>query len=288
MHILMSILTIAGIVLLILLAVAAALVLALLFVPVRYGGRGVKQGERLEVRGHVSWMFRLVYVRAYYREKKAGAEVYILGIPLLRLKKYLEARKHKKSVKSRTPAENPRTVHKKPTVAPAEQPPFEKSSVKESPLREAEPISRKEKPEKQGGPGERLRKIRFTIRNFCVKIKEWYSYFRTDTFQEAFRTARERGKKILKHVLPKKVRGYIRFGFEDPSTTGQLLGAAGLLLPVIPEKLRLIPDFQEQCLEADVTVRGRIVLFVVLKNGLAFYRNRAVQKVIRKFQHKEA
>ena len=86
----------------------------------------------------------------------------------------------------------------------------------------------------------------------------------------------------------KKVRGYIRFGFEDPSTTGQLLGAAGLLLPVIPEKLRLIPDFQEQCLEADVTVRGRIVLFVVLKNGLALYRNRAVQKVIRKFQHKEA
>ena len=81
MHILMSILTIAGTVLLILLAVAAALVLALLFVPVRYGGRGVKQGERLEVRGHVSWMFRLVYVRAYYRREKGRGRGLYPGDP---------------------------------------------------------------------------------------------------------------------------------------------------------------------------------------------------------------
>ena len=99
---------------------------------------------------------------------------------------------------------------------------------------------------------------------------------------------RDRGGRILKHIRPKKISGYVRFGMEDPASTGQLLGAAGILIPLIPEKLKLIPDFENPCLEADVTVRGRILLFVLLKNGLAVYRNRSVQKVIKKFQHKEA
>ena len=104
----------------------------------------------------------------------------------------------------------------------------------------------------------------------------------------AWKTVKRRGAVILRHILPKKVRGYVRFGFSDPAATGQAIGAVGMFLPLIPEGLRVIPDFQEPCLEADVNLKGQIVLFVLLRHGLAIYRDKYVQRVIKKFQHKEA
>src|SRR5699024_12213362 len=65
--------------------------------------------------------------------------------------------------------------------------------------------------------------------------------------------------------------------------SSDLIGAVGMFLPLIPEGLRVIPDFQEPCLEADVNLKGRIVLFVLLRHGLAIYRDKYVQRVIKNF-----
>ena len=48
------------------------------------------------------------------------------------------------------------------------------------------------------------------------------------------------------------------------------------------------PDFENPGLEADVKARGHVFLIVLLVHGLRIFRNRYVQKVIKKFQHKEA
>ena len=276
LHVLGSILAGIGSVLLILLLVLAVLILCLLFTPFFYGGRVTKQGDSLEAGAQISWLFRLLYVKVRYRDKKAETEIYILGIPLLRIRKYLSRWKKKKN--SRALREQPAPAHRKPSVPPGGTPSFTADGGADAP-----------KPEKgKKKRGRSFGKIRFTIQNFCDKIREWYRFFKSRTFKEAFRMVRDRGGRILKHIRPKKISGYVRFGMEDPASTGQLLGAAGILFPLIPEKLKLIPDFENPCLEADVTVRGRILLFVLLKNGLAVYRNRSVQKVIKKFQHKEA
>ena len=276
LHILVAILSAAGMVLLILLAAAAALILALLFLPVVYRGHVRKQGGLLEAGARISWMFRLVFVKVQYREKKTAFEIYLLGIPILRLRRrFQERRKQKAAGRKRETASSPAS-HRKPSVPPG-KPPLAASSAAGIP-------EAGEEKKKTAAPG----KIWFTIRSFCAKIKEWYRFVRAKTFQEAFRVIRERGMRILRHVLPKRVQGYVRFGLSDPASTGQLLGAAGLFLPLIPENLQLIPDFENPCLEADVKAGGRILIFVLLKNGLAVYRNPSVQKVIKKFQRKEA
>ena len=96
LHVLGSILAGIGSVLLILLLVLAVLILCLLFTPFFYGGRVTKQGDSLEAGAQISWLFRLLYVKVRYRDKKAETEIYILGIPLLRIRKYLSRWKKKK------------------------------------------------------------------------------------------------------------------------------------------------------------------------------------------------
>lgn len=293
LHILLTVLSVTGIILLVLLGITVFLILALLFVPVCYRGHLVKQGERIQACAKVSWLFRLVYVRIRYENGKPSVKIYLLGIPVLKVKQYLNRKKEKKQAASAG-----KTSRKGPSVPPGGQP-FQKGKQdfpkillepEQKVLKKESPVSAffrkiREIPRKIRRTAE---KIWFTIRRNCAKIREWYGFFTSLTFKRAWKTVKRRGAVILRHILPKKVRGYVRFGFSDPAATGQAIGAVGMFLPLIPEGLRVIPDFQEPCLEADVNLKGRIVLFVLLRHGLAIYRDKYVQRVIKKFQHKEA
>ena len=289
LHILLTVLSVTGIILLVLLGITVFLILALLFVPVCYRGHLVKQGERIQAGAKVSWMFRLVYVRIRYENGKPSVKIYLFGIPVLKVKQYLNRKKEKKQAASAG-----KTSRKGPSVPPGGQP-FQKGK-QDFPkilLKPEQKVLKKESP--VSAFFRKIREIRrtaekiwFTIRRNCAKIREWYGFFTSLTFKRAWKTVKRRGTVILRHILPKKVRGYVRFGFSDPAATGQAIGAVGMFLPLIPEGLRVIPDFQEPCLEADVNLKGRIVLFVLLRHGLAIYRDKYIQRVIKKFQHKEA
>ena len=43
--------------------------------------------------------------------------------------------------------------------------------------------------------------------------------------QKAFRLVWKRTKKLVRYILPRKLRGRIHFGFDDPYDTGQVLAA---------------------------------------------------------------
>lgn len=303
LHILLTVLSTVGTVLLVLLAIAALLILAVLFMPVCYRGHVEKREDVLKAGLRVSWMFRLVYVRVRYEEKQPDAEIYLLGIPVLRIRKYLAEKKKKENAR-RKPVHGP---HRKPSVPPGGRPAGNRRAgggaaaelPKVNVVLQAEETAEKKKEsgilrffrkaaEIPGKIRDVFRKVRFTIGSFCAKIKEWHRFLTSRTFRRAWEAVKLHGKKILRHILPKKVRGYVRFGFDDPASTGQLTGVAGMFLPMIPEGLHIVPDFRGKCLEADVTAGGRIVVFVLLRHGLAIYRNKYVQRVIKKFQHKEA
>lgn len=51
---------------------------------------------------------------------------------------------------------------------------------------------------------------------------------------------------------------YLHFGFEDPATTGQVLGSLSILYPICGEKMELCPEFNEEILEGEVKCHGRI------------------------------
>lgn len=102
------------------------------------------------------------------------------------------------------------------------------------------------------------RKICFTIRNICAKIKKWRTLLHSKAFRYLKDTAIDSGKRMLRHVRPRRIRGSICFGFDDPARTGEALGILGLFYPVLPRKLTVVPDFTEQTLEGWLKVSGRI------------------------------
>lgn len=71
--------------------------------------------------------------------------------------------------------------------------------------------------------------------------------------------------RTLKHILPRKVRGYVHYGMDEPYKTGQVTGYLSLLPFVYQKGLSMQPDFEQKVLELDVKLKGRIRLGYLLR-----------------------
>ena len=73
---------------------------------------------------------------------------------------------------------------------------------------------------------------------------------------------------VIRHILPRKIKGYIRYGFEDPSQTGMVTGYLSLLPFVYQRNFYITPDFYNKVLNADFLAKGRIHLGYILRIAL--------------------
>lgn len=71
--------------------------------------------------------------------------------------------------------------------------------------------------------------------------------------------------RTLKHILPRKVKGYVHYGMDEPYKTGQVTGYLSLLPFVYQKGLSMQPDFEQKVLELDVKLKGRIQLGYLLR-----------------------
>ena len=109
------------------------------------------------------------------------------------------------------------------------------------------------------------------------KIGDFIQDTRTRAFTRlVFRTIR----KLLGHIFPRKINGYLHFGFADPSWTGITLGALAVIDPSVRGDFRYEPDFEEKVLEGVVDVKGRIFLFYLLFLGLRLYLDKNTKFVL--------
>lgn len=69
---------------------------------------------------------------------------------------------------------------------------------------------------------------------------------------------------IVKHCIPKKMKGTICFGLESPADTGKLLGVLGFLYGFFPQLPEIVPDFSGKRLEGNLYMKGRIRIGTVL------------------------
>ncbi len=65
---------------------------------------------------------------------------------------------------------------------------------------------------------------------------------------------------LVKHIGPRKIKGYVRYGFGDPCKTGQITGYLSLLPFVYSKDFSLYPDFHDKVIEADILMKGGIRL----------------------------
>ena len=85
------------------------------------------------------------------------------------------------------------------------------------------------------------------------------------------------GKRLLRMIFPKKIKGWLRFGTGDVYTEGQYLSYLCLLYPLYGGKFEIEPEWDEEVFETDVAFSGRITMFIILLVALKVLFNKKVK-----------
>ena len=134
----------------------------------------------------------------------------------------------------------------------------------------------------------RLPKIWTEIKNKLADGRKSFERMReiltNEENREVFRLLVSRGKKLFRHVRPKKIKGKLQFGFSDPYRTGQVLTAVSPFYGLYAKELELIPDFEHEVLKGEISVKGRIRMGVVLWTGIRLFLNKNFRGLLRRFR----
>lgn len=114
LHIVLTILAVIGKILLGILGFILLLLLLILLAPIRYRGTFQKQDQEMQAKASVSWLLRFLHVQVTWIEKKLAYEVYVLGIPVFRLLKWIKGLKKnrgkKKAAQKKSGSEEPEAL----------------------------------------------------------------------------------------------------------------------------------------------------------------------------------
>ena len=139
-------------------------------------------------------------------------------------------------------------------------------------------------------PGHILKKIQQMLKNAENTKKSFdtvKAFIERQETRGALRLVWKKGIRLGRHVLPRRLKGFLSFGFSDPADTGYVLAILGALYPVYGDHIHVTPDFQQKKLEFSLQGSGRVCGIVVLVNGLQLFFDKNIQFIL-KSRKKEA
>lgn len=304
------------------LGLAVLVLLLLLFCPVRYSAEALKETssfKETEAAVRVSWLFGGISFTFRRIQGKNTQKLCVFGIPVLSL---LQKRKQKKAAAGKVQTAEKSSLSEQPTEKPLPETkislpqkkkpdiPYGSAEAKQkkdpetgtSDLSESDEKIRTENKNKISALPDKLKeimdrlaqlpsmlsKIPLTIRRIYDKI-DWYrQFFEYPRTKEAVSLVLDRSKKLMHHIFPKKIKGKVTFGSEDPSITGTALAVLGMTMPFHKNRVEIVPVFDNQnILEGNIKIKGRIYGFVPVKMLAELYFNKNIKYIISRWKHKE-
>ena len=296
LQVLLMILKILGTLILVILGVILAVLLLVLFVPVRYrvdaAFDGKPGGGVL-----VSWLMHLVTVRVSY-DGKATALVKVLWFRIFD-KTVWPAEEESTNTADRAdvqvgsvpedemdtiapiePVSVPKTVDSANTSVTSEaadcsrkpESTTQRTAVSETQMPEVKESEVKESEDKESF----ISKISNAYQQICgkvnagqEKVEQVRTFLNDQENRKTIGLLWRQVKKLLRHVLPRKISGRVRFGFDDPATTGQILTYISPFYGLYAKTLKLEPIFEEKVLDGELHVKGHIraatLLWIVIR-----------------------
>ena len=299
-QVILLILKIIGITLLVILGLLLALLALVLFAPIVYRVRVIHNPEQTKVTAKVRFLTPLLLVTVQYL-KKLSYRVRVFGIPILDSEKPKKENKKpkQKKPKQKMPKQKEETPPPEDIFVPLENPgalpEWKPETEQEHPKSEQQP----EEPvitEKKKGFFEKIKgkiqKIRETICNLINKIKkllhqkdELVRILGKEETKQAVAFAWEKLKRLLKHVFPRKLKGYVVYGADNPATTGQVLGILSVVYAKTGQLLEIRPNFQEKQLECDVLIKGHIQVFTLLVIAIKVVLNKELRQLLKEIKN---
>ncbi len=318
LQILLLILKILGLILAWLLGILLFLLLILLFVPFRYRVYAGRKGEWL-VRGKVTWLLRIVSFPFVFEKGVFTAKLKVFGLTVKNFTEDEEELEGKEVRFFRDVQEEAEDLAYEEVFGEAERtggeeipavlPQTETDVLRKGPAEKQESKQEEKEPSRTRkknifakflqklrsaaqflkGLSKKIRNLKYTIRRFCVKMKrgirkvrETKAFLTDERTHAAFRAALREVLLLLKALLPRKIRGEVHFGREDPALTGEILGGIGIFYPVFMDNVKVFPDFEAPVLEGELLIKGRIRLVTVLGIAIRLWMDKNVRYVYRK------
>lgn len=290
MHIILLVLKIIGIILALLLGLLLLILLLLLFVPVRYKGTLCREKD-LEIKAKLTWLLHMISVPVDFRDGQLSVKIKLFGFTIKRRTEeaeeieeeadelFREAGTAVKREEEKISAgiENDLSIEDTPDKSGEEH----ASELERVLDMEEEDEASQSFPRRLIGKikafflkilkiRDKIRNLKYTFRRICGKIKKGIQKYRnTKEFLLDERTKKALAqcitqlKYLLRKLLPKKIRGELRFGTEDPALTGEILGGISIFYPVFKDNVKVYPDFEQSILEGELFIKGRLRLITV-------------------------
>ena len=88
-------------------------------------------------------------------------------------------------------------------------------------------------------------------------------------------------KRVLNIVRPKYMHLYATYGFDDPSLTGMVCGAAAVIKSMIPHaRVGLYPDFTQEIIDLDLRAEGSMTVGSLAYQTIRTVLKKPVRKIL--------
>lgn len=288
MSVFLLILKIIGIFLLSIIGLALFLVLLVLFVPVRYKGKGYYRNNEYDFKANASWLLHIVSF-SYGLKEKEGLCFRLFGIKFKNSKK--EDTNTSVNVDNETVKEEEEDFMSFDSLPDSDvSNPDEVPKVSTEDNNDNQTVERKEKKKNKAPKEPKKKKEKHKEKkdkqksSFYDNIKKYYEIIQTPEFEKGFDYSKKKIGRLLKILLPKswKVSGTV--GFEDPALTGKLYEFMGIFYPIFENHLFIDGDFENSVIDVKGYFKGRISVFKVLFIGASVYFNKNLRMLYKKFK----
>lgn len=270
----LKILSILGIILLCLLGFLLLVLLLVLFMPVVYRGGGNAHDGKYEAWFRFRWLFGLVRGEFIYPRSRA------LRVKVLWLTVFDSGGKQEEEPEN--PPEAETAVAQLPlkeaaeTAEEAVEAAADTAEHKENTEQKAQEQAEEKPDTKPQSPISRKEKLR-----------QYLSVLQDQDNQELVKHALSRLGKILRSIRPRVLRAEAVVGLGEPDTTGYLYGAYWTIKPFLGKKCRVTvtPDFEQRILEGKVSLRGRIVIAVLLYQAVRVILDQRLRRLLGQFKN---
>ena len=283
--VLLAALKIIGIVILAIIALALLIILMVLFIPARYRGK-IYFKEVPDIALSVTWFFKFLSLNITYKD---GLD--IIGKVGWFFKVYSNHDEEEETdsiegIENYEPEveEMPDTVNenkkenitvennKKAGVISGKQ----ENSEADNKIKELDKQEKKQSKKKKNKPKKKKSsaKKESKLDKLINKAKDIHYLLTEEENKKTLLLMLEKTKNLLVHILPKRIVGFFKFGFDDPSTTGQVLEAVAIFYPLYRDDFKIVPMFYDEIIEVDISFKGRLRVFYALYIGLILWLNK--------------
>lgn len=128
----------------------------------------------------------------------------------------------------------------------------------------------------------RVDEFRQKLSELLEKLREWMEFIDEEMTKKAFSKGIKILKKLLRHILPRRIKGDLTFGLEDPAMMGRILAILGMAMPIYKDSLNVEPCFGVNMIQGQIRAKGKIRLGYLLYLAIMVLIDKEIMGTIKK------